>query len=180
MACSGRWLTPLIKQMVWGIQRCVCSGGAGTTASSNKICMQCLGSVFLFCGDGWALWIIRSKQDQEFWQTRVTPACTRTPRSGVIHQSQRCWCLKAPDETQPIYRPPHTRTRTPACTLPAHSCKAWNYSCWWWLFLFRQMTHTQHLVNSSLVVSCVPPFFWKTFCSVSHCSSSILFPSWPH
>lgn len=70
-------------------------------------------AVFLFSGDVWALWIIRSKQDHEFWRTRVTPACTRAPRSGVIHQSQRCRCLKAPDETQPIYRPPRTHTDTP-------------------------------------------------------------------
>lgn len=119
-------------------------------------------AVFLFSGDVWALWIIRSKQDHEFWRTRVTPACTRPPRSGVIHQRSRC--LKAPDETQPIYRPPRTHTQThlcsctPACTSPAHSCKAWNYSCGRWHSLFRQMTHTQHLVNASLAVSCVPLF----------------------
>lgn len=68
---------------------------------------------------------------------------------------------------------------TPACALPAHSCKAWNYWCGWWHSLFQQMTHTQHLVNSSLVVSCVP-LFGKTFCSISRCSSSTLSPSWPH
>lgn len=77
----------------------------------------------------------------------------------------------------------HTQTHlcscTPACALAAHSCKAWNYSCGWWHSLFYQMTHTQHLVNSSLVVSCVP-LFRKTFCSISRCSSSTLSPSRPH
>lgn len=184
MAFSGRCLTPPpIKQMVWRIQRCVCSGGPGTTASSSKICMQCLGSVFLFSGDGWALWIIRSKQDREFWQTLVTPACTRTPRSSVIHQSTLLVFESPWRDSTHLQASTHTHTQThlysctPACALPAHSCKAWNYSCWWWHSIFHQMT--QHLVNSLLVVCCVP-LFWKTFCSVSNCSSSTLSPSRPH
>lgn len=104
--CSERWLAPWIKQMVRHIQKCVCSGGAGPTASSNKKCMPCLGRVCLFSGDGWALWIVTSKHKHEFWQTCFTPACAHTPGSGVIHQSHRYWCVRA---------------------LPAHSWITWKY-----------------------------------------------------
>lgn len=93
MARSG--LPPPSRSNKWcDTSRNVCSGRAGTTASSNKKCMPCLGRVLPFSGDGWALWIIRSKHKHEFWQRRFTPACTRTPpRSGVIHQSHRYWCV---------------------------------------------------------------------------------------
>lgn len=112
--------------MVWRIQGCACVCAVAELAQLPhpiKYACSVWAVCFFYSGEGWALWIIRSKQEHEFWRTRVTPACTRAPRSGVIHQSQRSWCLKAPDETQTHLQAStytHTQTHlcscTPACT----------------------------------------------------------------
>lgn len=102
-------------------------------------------------GDGWALWIIRSKHKHEFRQTRFTPACTRTPRSGVIHHSHRYWRVHQgahyPPTALKTWKYLHALAQTP-----------WKSLCWCWNSHFCQMTHTHHLVMSSLVASCVRLF----------------------
>lgn len=81
---NASWLARLIKPA--SVHTCThahmhqCLGGA---ARSNKRCMARRAAVCLFAGDARPLWIISSKQEHEFWQTRFTPACTRVLPGAV-------------------------------------------------------------------------------------------------
>lgn len=176
---------PPIKQMVWRIQRCVCAV-AERAQLPHPVKYACSVWVAYFCflvmpglsGSSEVNKTVSFDKHPSHPRAHALPGAAWFIRVNVTGVWKPLTRLN-PFTGLHIHTQTHLHSCTPACALPAHSCKAWNYSCWWWHSLFHQMTHTQHLVNSLLVVCCVP-LFWKTFCSVSNCSSSTLSPSRPH